>query len=487
MKEAVITVQEYHKIIAQKDAEISRLWNVVRELQRAVYGKKSEKRHFDSQDQLPLFSLPLQQEEQVPEIEVQSHKREHRSRKQLPSALPRERFIYEPQESSCTCCGRELSFIGEEVTEELCYQPAKLFIKEHVRIKKACSTCKKGVVTGSLPVHIPLIEKSNIGISLLTHIIIAKYCDGLPLHRLTQIFARQGYEIPRQRLCDWIGHGVFFLEAIVRALWEELKKERYLQADETTIKVHDKKNEGVCHTGYLWGMLGESGVVFHYAPSRAGHVPKELLAGVTNLHLHTDAYAGYNQVFIPEEIYRIGCFAHVRRYFIKCEKTSPKEVQKILSLISKLYQIEKKSKQLQIEQRYQMRQRQAVTVLKTLHKVLKEYSLSLLPKHPLQEAISYTLKQWKELCRYTEDGVFHIDNNAIERQMRPIAVGRKAWLFAGSHVGARRAAVLFSLINTCKIHKINPQQYIADVLMQRACGVKAENLTPLIWKKSRGH
>jgi len=486
VSDAILSLSEYQRIIAEKDAQIERLLQTVAELQRAVFGTRSEKRRpQEDEKQASLFALP---EEPAPEsdtsVEVSSHQRVRSGRKPLPEHLPRERVEYEPEERTCSCCGKELSKIGEEVTEELEYQPAKLFVRQHVRIKRACSCCKSGVSIGTLPAHIPLIEKGRPGLGLLTYITIAKYGDGMPLYRLSQVFERHGSPLPRQRLCDWIGHVVFFLEGVVGAMWKELRKEEYLLADETTIKVQDAEVKGRCHTGYLWGMLGPPGVVFHYADSRASEVPKELLADIKHtLYLQTDAYAGYNPVYVPDRVYRIGCFAHVRRKFIACEKTIPKETGRVLALIGKLYKLEKQIKQLDDTKKYLLRQQKAVPLLAELKTLLEYYQKFFLPKHPVQEALSYTLKQWTELSRYTEQGKFAIDNNAIERQMRPIAVGRKAWLFAGSHEGARRAAVLFSLLNSCKMLKINPQSYIADVLKRRAQGEKAELLTPCQWKK----
>lgn len=492
MSQEVISLSAHQALVTSYQAQIAHLWEVIRDLQRGIFRSKSEKYPVSSDErQLPLFPLPpseappaSKEDEGIP---VAPHTRHRRGRQPLPAELPRERVEYEPEQGTCSCCGKELEKIGEEITEELEYRPAKLVVKEHVRIKRACRCGKSGVNTGELPREVAPIERCRASIGLIAYIIIAKYCDGLPLHRLESIFARAGYHIPRQRLCDWVAHGVFFLEAIVTALWEELKQERYLLADETYLKVQDSAKQGSCHQGYLWGMLGPPGMVFHYAATRASEVPKELLGGVTTeLYLQTDAYAGYNPVYVPGNITRIGCFAHVRRKFLEHQRVVPTEVNQVMRLIAGLYKIEKDARKLSVQERFELRERHSKKKLDELEQLLRKLQQSLLPKHPLQAAILYTLNQWEELCRYTEDGAFKIDNNDIERQMRPVAIGRRNWLFAGSHEGARRAAILFSLINSCKLLGIAPHEYIQDVLLQRARGVKAVKLTPAKWKTARG-
>jgi hypothetical protein len=276
------------------------------------------------------------------------------------------------------------------------------------------------------------------------------------------MFARFGIELSRSTLCDWVRQAVELLEPIAEQIRIEILLSAAIYADETVLKVQDPSRKGL-HQGYLWGALAPPGVYFHYSKSRAGEVAKELLGDYRG-YVHSDAYAGYNQIFLPEGSTRVGCWAHVRRKFIEVQKLSKRDADRVLKLIAELYKIEKRAKHLSAKKRQAMREKKSKPILEKLKAFLDGLNECTLPRHPLKKALEYTLKQWEELTRYTENGILSMDNNPIERQIRPIAVGRKNYLFAGSHDGARRAAVLYTLINTCKIHGVNPYEYLCDVL-----------------------
>ena len=459
---------EKDSLISEKDHEIAKLQRMLHNLQKAQFGRKSEKFSVLSDNQLLLLES---EEVAAPEtpgsapIVVPAHTRSARIKRDL-SKLPHHTIEVNPESTTCRCCSKELSRIGEDVSLELEHQPARLFVNKYVRPRFACSSCKDGVLQAPLPESAKPLDRSIAGAGLLSHVLVSKYVDHLPLHRQQQMFARLGFEIPRKNLCEWTGAVV---DQYLEPLWVLLKKEAlagdYLQGDETTLKIQDREVEGKCHLGYLWGMLSpEKGiVVFEYAASRAGEVAKDIFSDLKGA-LQTDAYAGYNPVYLPEKVARLACLAHVRRKFIDAGKSCSKESDAVLRLIAELYHLEKNWQGLAPPERLVQRKKKSLPVLKKLEEYLHALVTKTLPKAPLMEALKYTLNQWREIERIFEDGRFHLDNNMIEREMRPIAIGRKNYLFAGSHQGAKRAAIIYSLFATARLHKVNPQLWILHLL-----------------------
>jgi transposase len=474
--------------LAEKDFEIAKLQRLLWQLQKAQFGTKSEKISLMSGKQLVLLA---DNEVQPPaaepaKISVPAHTRAARTKRDL-SKLPHNRIVHEPEDRSCSCCGEEMAQIGEDISKELEYQPAKLFVNEHVRPRFACNKCKEGgVLQAKLPPEVKPLNRSIAGAGLLTQIIVGKYIDHLPLHRQEQIFARRGFEIPRKSMCDWTG-GV--VDEYLSPLWhlqrQDLFCENYLQADETTLKVQDGEIPGKCSTGYLWGMYSpeKNAVFFEYADSRAGAAAKEIFKGFKGT-LQTDAYAGYNQVLLPDSVRRIACLAHVRRKFIDAEKVCSKEATVVLTQISELYHLHNQWRALDPPERQINRETIAKPKLLKLGEYLRALAERTLPKAPLMEAIKYTLNQWDEIVAIFDDERFQLDNNPIERQMRPIAIGRKNYLFAGSHEGASRAAIIYSLLGTAKLHKVNPEDWLKYVLqnMRTYPVARLKELLPQNWK-----
>jgi transposase len=476
-------------IIVEQEREIEKLRQHLVNANHARFGAKSEKLSTADQQQ-PLFSVDElveeAEQENLPTIEVPAHsRRANRQRRAIPPGTPVKRIPHPPAATTCSCCGKELVQLREEVTKILNYVPARFEVEEHVRPVMACSHCRvSSPVTTPLPPGIQLIPRSPAGVGLLSYIFISKYQDHLPLHRQESMFARLGFELPRNRACSWMAALAEILHPLYKAIKRELLVQHYLQADETTIKIQDGEDAGKCHTGYFWGLLGPpplSLAYFHYADSRAGEVPKALLSGFRGV-LQTDAYAGYNPVYAPEETQRAGCWAHVRRKFIGIRKLAEKDVQITLELIASLYHAEPKAST--PESLLARRQKRSAEIVGKLHQHLSNWSARTFPNSEVQKAIQYALSQWGALTVFLSDPAISLDNNLIENQMRPIALGRKNWLFAGSHEGAMRAAVFFSLLNSCRLNKVNTWEYFNDILPKLPTARDGElvSLLPHRWK-----
>lgn len=472
--------------LKQKELKLLKLLD---EFKKDKYGRKTEKLANLDLNQLALLELEdIEVSEEKEEINGYSRKKHNKKRKTYDD-LPRERKEYEPEERMCSCCGAELAKIGEEVTEQIETEPAKQKIVEHVRIKKACPRCKSnGVKAGELPAGVPVIPGSKAGASLLASITVNKFEDHLPLYRQEDIFYRNGLDISRQRMSDWLGQEALLLLCIYEQIRKEVLKASYVHVDETWIEVQDLNKKKKLHKGYLWGLLGPPGIYFRYSPSRASEIAEELLSGYKGF-LQADAYAGYNSV--AKECVRVGCWAHVRRKFVELQKIAGKESGKVLKLISELYKLEKdnKGKDKPLEQIAKIRQSKSVELLKKLRDYLENFKITTLPKHPLMEAVNYTLNQWQELTVFTEHAFIRKDNNIIENQIRPVAIGRKNWIFAGSHQGAQNSAILYSIIGTCKMHGVNPQQYLEDALKRVHSHPvnRVSELLPHNWKKQQNN
>jgi len=471
--------------VRELENEIDKLNHLLIQAKKNLYGRKSEKLSSSEQQELFEFAPEVEEPETAPEpvVEIAGHTRKTRTKRELPDSLPRERIEYDLESSCCPSCQKEMPVIGEEKSEELEFIPASFKVIEHVRLKRACGSCKNGVYVPSLPPEVKPLERRQAGAGLLAQILVSKYQDHLPLYRQEQIYKRNGINLPRRLLCGWVEGAVELLTPIYDALKRELLTESYLQADETTLKVQDPEVEGRLHTGYLWSILGPPNrVYFHYAESRAGEVPRELLRDFTG-RLQTDAYAGYNPVFLPASAERIACMAHIRRKFVEAQSTSKSAAGKVLMLIAELYKLERAIKDKTPEERLERRKKKAFPLLMKLYRLIRAQRKTTLPKSVYRKALNYAWEQRVPMLRYLRDGRYEIDNNLIENQMRPVALGRKNYLFAGSHDGAKRAAVLYSLLNTCKLNGVNSAQYLTDVLKRvHLRGVSIKELLPHNWK-----
>jgi transposase len=486
-------------LVEQQRAEIQALITQVRSLKTHIFGKKSERFVPDTQSTLfPLPEITSITDKLPPSTPVAAHERVSRKgRKPLSSNLPRERVEHEPETKECSGCGKEMAKIGEEITEQLEYVPARFVIIEHVKIKRACSCCKNEVVQGQLPAGTQVIEKGRAGPGLVTHILVSKYCDHQPLNRLEQIFARHGIEIPRQRMCDWIGVAVEqILLLIAQSLKKSIRGSPYIRVDETGLDVQTAEKIGELHRGQLWGMLShERDVYFEYASTRGGSVARDLLSGVTAC-VQSDQLPSYNVLLGEPGVIRVGCWDHVRRKFFDAKESADVHSQAVLKMIGQLYSVEREYKErckkekrsISHEERRILRQEKSKLILEDLKKFLDQLALATLPKSPLGKALGYALPQWAQLSVFLDNGIVELSNIGIEQQIRPIALARNNWFYAGNERGATWAAVMFSLIGTCKLNGINPYEYLLDILKRAPTMPRSDietELTPRAWKAAQ--
>ncbi len=429
------------------------------------------------------------------EIEIKGHKRRRKGhgRTKFSEDVPRDRRVLEPEDTTCPCCEKPMKQIGEETSEQIDYQPATLKVIETVRPKYACPTCKEGVRCAPPPKS--PIAKSKATAATLAHVAVSKYVDHLPLVRQVSMLARQGVYLSKQTLCGWIRQISDLLEPIDRVVWTSVLSSGVLMADETTVKL---QQPGRCKTAYLWGYLGDLGeLVFDFSTSREATAPLAALEGFTSGTLVCDRYAGYNEFLRSQEaVKRAGCWAHARRKFFEAKSNDKARSLRVLAMIKKLYAIEKEAAGLATSCRskheresvvFAVRQMNSVPLLEVMEAVLEQLGNEVLPKSPIGKAIAYATRQWDDLCRYTSDGAIPIDNNAIERQIRPIAVGRRNWTFCGSENGGAWAARLYGLFGTCRLQRVNPFEWLHDVLgrvRDQAPGSMAE-LAPRQWAAAR--
>ena len=380
-------------------------------------------------------------------------------RMKLPAGLPREKIIIEPTEDVSG-----MRKIGEEITEELERIPGKLFVKQYIRPKYA-KPHGEGVVIAELPSR--PIDKGIAGPGLLAQIVIDKYTDHLPIHRQVQRFEREGIKLPSSTLTDWIGATCALLDPLYEVLRKEVLGEDYLQVDETPIKVLDKNKKGTTHRGYHWVYRSPTKrlVMFDYREGRGREGPQECLKGFKG-YLQTDGYAVYEDFGNTPGITLLACMAHARRKFDEAKDNDLTRAEYVLTQMQKLYAIERyvKTQGLSVEAIVEIRQAQSVPILIHLKEWMLENYKVVLPKSTIGNALYYSLQRWDKLMRYTTDGRLEIDNNLVENAIRPVAIGRKNYLFAGSHNGAHRAAMLYSFLGTCKINEVNPFEWLRDVL-----------------------
>lgn len=462
--------------ICSHGAEIERLRMVIARLQRLQFGRKSEKiqRQLD-QLELQLEDLEAraaedqQQAEQTRPNAVSVKATARKPQRALPEHLPREVQTHEPQAESCPACGGELSKLGEDVSEVLEYVPARFKVVRHVRPKLSCTKCD-AIVQAQAPSR--PIERGLAGPGLLAHVLVSKYADHLPLYRQAEIYAREGVELERSTLADWVGVTSELLKPLNEALRQYVMSGRKLHADDTPVPVL-APGDGKTKLGRLWtyvrddrpaGDVAAPAVWFTYSPDRRGEHPHRHLASFQGT-LQADGYAGFNRLYDSGRIREAACWAHVRRKFFDLHQAHASPIAtEAVERIGQLYAIENEIRGRSPDERQRIRDTRSRPLLTSLHDWLKASLTKLSRKSETAAAISYALARWPALVRYCDDGFIEIDNNAAERALRAVALGRKNYLFAGSDSGGERAAAIYSLIGSAKLNGLDPEAYLRDVL-----------------------
>jgi transposase len=462
-------VEQQQAALAEKDFKIEALTRELAYLKRIRYGKASE---VLTGEQRLLFEemvdMDLAAIEQELENETQPKprsKRKHPGRQTLPPELPRVEHRHEPESCQCGQCGAGLVKIGEDVSEQLDVEPARFFVHRHIRPQYACRACET-VTAAAIPAAV--IDGGLASVGLLAWIAASKYLDHLPLYRIAQIGARQGVPLPSSTLAHWIGRIGVAVQPLADRLAELLRQRTCLHADETPIRQLDP-GSGKTKQAYLWAYRtgtwedGPPIVMFDYQESRAGVHARAFLQNWRG-HLMVDDYAGYKALFAQGPV-ELACLAHIRRKFFDVHAANASPVaEEALRRIAQLYAIEQLAHDMTPEQRLALRQQQAVPVLADLHAWLLTTQRTTAPGSGTAKAIDHALKRWPALQRYVTAGHLPIDNNPVENAIRPIAIGKKNWLFTGSDRAGRRAAAIQSLFATAKLNGLDPARWLADTL-----------------------
>lgn len=460
-------LQVLKALIAAQRAEIERLKMMIAKLRRTQFGRSSEQLDtMIDQLQLGLEELQISQAELTPPIEPTP--RAVSRRKPLPEHLPREIHMHQP-DSQCGGCGGALRYLGEDVAEMLEYVPARFKVIRHVRPKLVCGCCEH---IAQVPAPSRPIARGLAGPGLLAHVLVSKFVDHLPLYRQCEIYAREGVDLERSTLADWVGQCSQLLRPLINALERHVMSGHKVHADDTPIGVLAPGN-GKTKIARLWtyvrddrpaGYTTPSAVWFAYSPDRKGQHPQTHLKDFSGI-LQADGYAGFAQLYATGAIQEAACWAHARRKFYDVYKDLASPLAgEALQRIAALYAIESEIRGQPPNLRRTVRQSRASPLLKQLEAWLNQTLAQVSKKSTLGGAILYALNRWQALTRYCDDGRIEIDNNAAERALRAVALGRKNYLFVGSNAGGERAAAIYSLVGSAKLNGLNPQAYLTHVL-----------------------
>lgn len=485
-------IAELKAIIRAQQDQNARLEALVASFKKALFGAKSEKID-PAQYELELEDIETAIAQVEAEIDadkrtapVRPPKLRQTNRGSLPKHLERVEVVIET-EPSCAC-GAERHVIGEDVSERLDIIPAKFRVIVTRRPKYACRSCEGGITQAPAPAHI--IAGGLPTEATLAHVLVSKYADHLPLYRQAQIYSRQGIDLDRSTLAAWIGKSAFELTPVYEALMADLKRSTKLFMDETPAPVlapGRKKTK----TGYFWalarddgpwGSEGPPGVAFTYAPGRSGQHADDILKGFSGV-LQVDRYAGYNRLLKrpAQDVTLAYCWAHARRKLHDVIQSGAAPIaQEGLAHIQALYRIEKDLRGLSADQRQVARQEHSKPIINALELWLAQSRVRVSAKSPTGEALKYIAKYWDGLILFLSDGRIELDNNTVERTIRPIALNRKNALFAGHDAGAQSWAVIASLIETCKLNGIEPHGYLTGVLIAIARGHKQARINELL-------
>jgi transposase len=484
---ALIIVQRAALRASESEAQyrallIEKLKYTIRKLRHERFGQASERGAL--LDQLEFQLADLEEDAAQAEaarlaaaavtsekVTVPSFERRKPARRPLPEQLPRERIVY-PASATCPCCGSEtLRKIGEDVTETLELIPRQWKVIQHVREKFSCRACES-ITQAPAPSH--PIARGRAGPKLLAHVLFAKYGLHLPLNRQSDVYAREGIDLDVSTLADWVGAAAATLMPLVETIQAHVFAAERIHADDTTVPVLAK---GKTRTGRLWTYVRDDqpfagpdppAAVFFYSRDRSGEHPEQHLASFAGL-MQADAYAGFNRLYEanrkPGPIFEAACWAHGRRKFFDLARINKAPIAiETVKRIDALFAIEREINGLTPQQRVSARHESSRLLVIALERWLREQRGRVSKNSETGKAIDYSLKRWSALTRFLDDGRLCMSNNAAERELRAVAVGRKNWTFAGSDEGGRRAAAIYTLIATAKLNDIDPQAWLADVL-----------------------
>nr|WP_132011046.1 IS66 family transposase [Camelimonas lactis] len=479
-------------MLAAERAENARLRQIIRELQRHRFGRRAESLPMDQLllaleevEQVEAEGLAAQEAADPAKLEACVRKR-RANRGSLPAHLPRIEQVIDIPDRTCPCCKGMLHVMGEDRSERLDIVPAQFRVIVTRRPKYACRSCEEVVLQA--PAAARLVEGGIPTEATVAHVLVSKYADHLPLYRQSQIYARQGVNLDRSTLADWVGKAAFLLRPVHERLFEQLKTSSKLFADETTAPVLDP-GRGRTRTGQLfayarddrpWGGIDPPGVAYIYAPDRKAEQPLRHLQGFAGI-LQVDGYAGYRVLAGRSAISLAFCWAHVRRRFYELAQSGPTPIAtEALRRIAELYRIENEIRGRPAEERRAARQEKSRPIMDALEEWLREKLALVSQKSKLAEAIRYALTRWPGLARFLEDGRVEIDSNVVERSIRPIALNRKNALFAGSDGGGEHWATIASLIETAKLNGVDPYLYLADVITRIVAGHPQSQIDELL-------
>lgn len=463
---------------SRKDEKINYLVSQLAMYKRMQFGQKRERFEGDpNQIMLPFEAEPLeveQQQEQIKKkIESTRKRPNHKGRAKLPSHLPVQEIEIHP-EGDLT----DMICIGKEITEELECEPAKFYIKRYIRYKYAAKNGDR-VSIAELPERV--IDKGIPGAGLLAMILTNKYQDHLPLYRQKQIFARENIQIPSSTIEGWTKQALEKLEPLYEQLVYDTKIKGYLQVDETRIKVLDSDKKGAAHTGWYWVYHAplDGTVLFDYSPTRGSSAPLPILGNFKG-YLQSDGYGVYEKYGQQEGITHLACWAHTRRGVERALDSDRPRAEKALLMIQQLYAVERKAREesLSPEQTKKLRLETSLPVINELGKWIFEEIKNTLPKSQIGKALAYAYSRWDALSAYLYDGNLQIDTNQCENAIRPCCLGRRNYLFAGSHEAAQRAAMIYSFFAICKKHDVNPFQWLKYTL-QNIMTINHKNIKDL--------
>ena len=475
-------------------AENEQLAEQVAILMKRLYGKRSEK---IDPNQLNLFTGDI---EEIPEPEVEevaAHKRKRsvsgHGRRPFPEHLQRAERVCDLAESDkvCDVCEAKLRAIGDDISERGHLMPAQFLVNRYIRRKYACP---QGHCVKTAKAPVPLLDRCKYEASVFANIVVSKYSDHLPLYRQEGIFKRQGFSIARSTMGDMVQRVVEIAgDPIIKQMKKELVEESFIQADETPITVLQEGKKGSSQ-GFLWVYRSKTKVLFDFRSDRKRDGPSKFLKDFSGT-IQSDGYSGYNEIVARNELTRVGCWSHARRKFNDALKSAQKLSAPMMLLMGKLFHIESALKARRDrcdmadedfhELRSKVRKRRSAGIVEAIRVMLLdlESRYEVLPKSEIGKAVTYALNQWQTLIAFLEHPEAELDNNAAERAIRQVALGRKNWMFAGSAKGGHAAAVLYSIVSTCKILDINPQNYLEDVLtkVSNTPISEAHSLTPWAW------